>query len=72
LLAEELEQACLRQALGQRGGLLLGACLPQSVQQEGHAARVIESDVSGGALGQRGGLLLRARLPQPVQQRGPA
>jgi hypothetical protein len=37
LLAEEPEQACPRQPLGQRGGLLLRARLPQPVQQRGPA-----------------------------------
>ena len=56
--------------LGQRGGLLVRARLPQAAQQAGHGARVVEGDVGGGAVGQRGGLVLRARLPQAVQQPG--
>ena len=60
LVTEELEQASPRQPVGQRGGLLLRARLPQSVQQCGRVDRVVEGDVGGVALGQRGGLLLRA------------
>src|ERR1035438_8313484 len=57
LLAEELEQACPRQPLGQRGGLLVRARRPQAGQQRGHAARVVEGDVGGGITAQqRGGL----------------
>jgi hypothetical protein len=48
-------------ALGQRGGLLLRARLPQAGQQLGHSVRVVEGGVGGGITGQqRGGLLLRA------------
>jgi hypothetical protein len=72
LLEEELEHARPRQALGQRGGLLLRARLPQADQQPGHA-QAVEGGVGGGLTGQqRGGLLLRARLPQAVQQHGHA
>jgi hypothetical protein len=39
LLAEELEHACPRQAVGQRGGLLLRARRPQRVQQRGSCRR---------------------------------
>ena len=63
LLAEELEQACSRQPLGQRGGLLLRASLPQAVQQPSYASRAVEGDVGGGASGQRGDLLLRVSPP---------
>ena len=54
----------------QRGDLLLRACLPQPLQQQGHVVRVAERDLGGGAVGQRGQLLLRACLPQAVQQAG--
>lgn len=33
---------------GQRGRLLLGARVPQHVQEERHAVRVVEGDVGGG------------------------
>ena len=47
------------------------ARLPQPVQQDGHAAWVVEADVGGGvAAEQRGGLFVRAGLPQLVQQEG--
>ena len=49
MLAEELEQACPRQPVGQRGGLLLRARPPQPGQQPGHGARVVEGDVGGGS-----------------------
>ena len=48
LLAEELEHACHRQPLGQRGGLLLRARLPQAGLQPGHPARVVQGGVGGG------------------------
>ena len=54
----------------QRGGLLLGTCLPQELQQAGHVFRVVEGGVGGGPAGQRGGLLLDTRLPQELQQAG--
>ena len=68
-LAEELEHACPRQALGQRGGLLLRARLLQAAQQPGQAARVVEQDVGGRITGQqRGDLLRRARRPQKTKR----
>lgn len=42
LLEEELEHAGRRQSSCQRGDLLVRACLPQPVQQAGHAVRVVE------------------------------
>jgi len=42
LLEEEPGHAGRRQSSCQRGGLLVRACLPQPVQQAGHAARVVE------------------------------
>ena len=47
-------------AIGQRGGLVLRARLPQVTQQPGHGARIIKGDVRDGAIGQRGGLFLSA------------
>jgi hypothetical protein len=42
LLGEEPEHAGRRQSSCLRGGLLVRACLPQPVQQAGHAVRVVE------------------------------
>ncbi len=36
-----------RQPIGQRGGLVVRARLPQAVQQAGHAVRVVEGGVGG-------------------------
>src|SRR6516165_9940728 len=67
LLEEKLEHAFPWQPLGQRGGLLLRARIPQAVQQPDHGARVIEGGVLSGATRQHGDLLLRARIPQETQ-----
>jgi len=61
LLEEEPEHAGCRQPIGQRGGLVLRARLPQPVQQQGHAVRVVEGGMGGGPAGQRGGLVLLFR-----------
>jgi hypothetical protein len=81
LRAEQIEQAFARQPIGQHGGLLLRAYLPQAVEQPGNALTVDRiqkemttryGDVLGGAIGQRGDLVLCSSLPQAVQQSGDA
>ncbi len=57
--------------VGQCGGLLVCACRSQGVQQDSHAARVVEGGVRGGPVGQCGGLLVCACLPQVVQEGEP-
>ena len=52
LTAEEVEQACGWQALGQFCGLRACAHPVQRVQQEGNGAVVVEGGVRGGAAGQ--------------------
>jgi hypothetical protein len=53
-LKEELKHADCRQPVGQRGGLLVCARLPQAAQQVGHGERVVEGGVDGRITGQQG------------------
>ena len=74
-VAEEIEHACPRQPIGQRGGLLACARLLQAFEQAfqrwrpDRRARVIEGDADRRiAAQQRGDLVLRACLPQHAEQ----
>jgi hypothetical protein len=54
--------------IGQHGDLLLSARFTQRVQQAGHAAQVVEGDVSGGPV--NGTVVSGAQAAEDVDQPG--